>query len=316
MGAVWRSLPEEILRIDSCDSLPMVPLSAHSEVLSHWARWAAKLPFGEAQEGAPGTTDFPGTDDWDALRRLVSAHALIAAKTSVSPHQWLAASDLIQDCIAMNQAEGARLAQLYRDSKLRLFPLSDPLNVLFPLRRQLSSSREEVYSDWLQWVLLQVADAQRIGRILGSPNRERFATSQYPIEVDREVPVGHGHVGQTRRLDIVVRQGSEWLAVIEVKTREFSELDLEKHKGYRDSISSPQTELIFLSTDRPDLDLRGFRFLSWADVCVTLRAIAPRLLGPEQILGTAKILAFVGAVEQNLLGFAACALGYIRCISP
>jgi hypothetical protein len=132
VGAVWRSLREEILRIDRCDSLPMVPLSAHSEALSHWARWATKLPFGEAQEGAPGTTDFPGTDDWDALRRLVSAHALMAAKTSVSPHQWLAASDLIQNCIAMSQAEGARLAQLYRDSKLRLFPLSDPLNVLFP----------------------------------------------------------------------------------------------------------------------------------------------------------------------------------------
>lgn len=78
---------------------------------------------------------------------------------------------------------------------------------------------------------------------------------------------------------------------VEVKTREFNELDLEKHKGYRDSISSPQTELIFFSADRPDLDLRGFRFLSWADVCVTLRAIAPRLLGPERILGTAMILA-------------------------
>lgn len=88
-----------------------------------------------------------------------------------------------------------------------------------------------------------------------------------------------------------------------MKTRAHNDSDLEKHKGYCESIASPETELIFLSVDQPDSDLFGFRFLSWADVCVTLRGTAPRLLAPEHILGAALILAFVGAVEQNLLGF-------------
>ena len=207
----------------------------------------------------------------------------------------------------MSRAEGERLAQIYKDSKLRLFPLSDPLDVQFHLHRQLSSSREEVYSDWLQWVLERVADsdARLIGRILGSPNRELFANSRKPITFDREVRIEHGHYDQTGRLDLVVSQGPVRLAVIEVKTREYSDSDLEKHRGYRDSIvvSSPETELIFLSVSPPDSDPGGFRFLSWADVCVTLREIAPRLLAPRHILATALILAFVGAVEQNLLGF-------------
>ena len=57
------------------------------------------------------------------------------------------------------------------------------------------------------------------------------------------------------------------------------------------------------SVDSLDSDLRGFRFLSWAAVCVALRGITPYMLDQEHILSTALILAFVGAVEQNLLGF-------------
>jgi PAS domain-containing protein len=58
-------------------------------------------------------------------------------------------------------------------------------------------SREEVYSDWLQWVLEQVADARLIGRIVGSPNRARFESSGDPIRVGREERVERGHINQT-----------------------------------------------------------------------------------------------------------------------
>ena len=45
----------------------------------------------------------------------------------------------------MAESEKTRLVQLYEESKLRLAPLSDPLDVRFNLHRQLSSQREEVY---------------------------------------------------------------------------------------------------------------------------------------------------------------------------
>jgi hypothetical protein len=73
--------------------------------------------------------------------------------------------------------------------------------------------------------------------------------------------------------------------------------------GYTESIDSPETEFIFLAVNPPDTGLLGFRFVSWAEVCVALRAIARSRLGPNHILSTALVLAFVGAVEQNLLGF-------------
>jgi hypothetical protein len=275
--------------------------------MSHWARWVARLHFGELKRVRPRRAESLGIHDWEPLQRLIGAYALVGTKVPVSTSQWITIAGFVQDFRVMSQTEGARLAQIYKSSKRRLLPLSDPLDVEFHLHRQLFSSREEVYSDWLQWVLQHVADSDPllIGRILGSPNRELFAHTQEPISVTREVSVEHGRDDQSGRLDLVVSRGATTLAVIEVKTRDYGNSDLEKHKGYRDSITvrSPEAELIFLSVDPPASDPGGFRLLSWADLCVALRGTAPRLLTPGRILGTALILAFVGAVEQNLLGF-------------
>lgn len=232
---------------------------------------------------------------------------------STTVPRWHAAWELFRSFELMSRAEGQRLTQLLKASRQRFYPLSDPLDVQFHLHRQLSASREEVYSNWLQWVLQQVRDPGPIGRILGSARPDGFANSQEPISIDREEWVERGHVDQTGKLDLVVRQGNQILAVVEVKTREYSAEDLKKHKGYRDSLAStsPGAELIFLAVERPEFDLGGFRFVSWADVCIALRIAAAQMLAPEQILGTSLILAFVGAVEQNLLGFASPGAGPI-----
>jgi hypothetical protein len=181
------------------------------------------------------------------------------------------------------------------------------------LHRQLSASREEVYSDWLQWVLQQVRDLRLIGQILGSPKLKLLANSGEPIRIEREVHVPWGYVDQTGRLDVVIYQGAETIAVVEVKTREYSDEDLKKHKGYSEwlTATSPEAELVFLAIEDTNSDTFGFRFISWANVCIALRAIAARLMAAEQILGTSLVLAFIGAVEQNLLGLASPSAGTI-----
>jgi hypothetical protein len=203
----------------------------------------------------------------------------------------------------MSQAVLKPLAGAYDRSKKCLFPLSDPLDARFPLHRQLSSDREEVYADWLQWVLQQFADPRSLGRILGFPDLARLASPDEAVIVDREIVVEHGYAGQTGRLDLVLRQRSRRLIVVEVKTRAYAGADLEKHAGYTESIDSPETEFIFLAVNPADTSLHGFRFVSWAEICVALRALARTRLGPDHVLSTALVLAFVGAVEQNLLGF-------------
>jgi hypothetical protein len=244
-----------------------------------------------------------GITKWQTLRGFVAACERLDSRAPSRIHEWAAATKLARDLHTMSQAVLKPLADAFDRSKKRLYPLSDPLDARFPLHRQLSSDREEVYSDWLQWVLQQFSDPRSLGHVLGSPNLARLANPEEPVSVDREITVERGYAGQAGRLDLVLRQRSRRLIVVEVKTRAYAGSDLEKHAGYTESIDSPETEFIFLAVNPSDTDLRGFRFVSWAEVCVALRAIARSRLGPDHVLSMALVLAFVGAVEQNLLGF-------------
>lgn len=210
---------------------------------------------------------------WDSVRALIDAHAALAVKACVGPPEWFPAEDLIRDFFAMSRAEEVRFAELYEKSRAVFAPLCDPLGTDLAGHRQLVSGREEVYSDWFAWVLETVGEPVLIGRVLGS---KRFAGV-------REVEIARGE----RVNEIVIRAGGKTLALIEVRTREQHLLE--------------GAQRIVLGVHPPDAD---FPFLSWASVCVELRRIAARSLDSERMVGTALILAFVGAVEQNLMGFA------------
>jgi len=230
---------------------------------------------------------------WDSLRELMDAHAALGLKASVCMPDWLPADELIRDFFAMSRAEEARFAVLYEKSKAAFAPLSDPLGTDFSGHRQLVSGREEVYSDWFAWVLETVGDPMLMGRILGS---NRFADVR-KAEVIRE----------ERANEIVIRAGEKKLAVIEIHTgkhRPFEGAEPDGEERIFLGVHPPETD--FAETDFAETDFAetDFGFLSWASVCVALRRIAADRLDAERTVSTAFILAFVGAVEQNLLGFA------------
>jgi hypothetical protein len=184
-----------------------------------------------------------------------------------------------------------------------LVPLSDPLTCDLGLHDWLSPEREESYSMWLQWSLQQLESFELISEAIGLQGKVSRETEA--IAVDREVhlsyrdELGHG------RLDLLIRQESEILCIIEVKTKPFSDEDLEKHRAYSESPDiAPEANRIFIATDAEGFDLRGFQFLSWSELCLRLRRLAPRVAARKGLLTTSLILAFVGAVEQNLLGLA------------
>ncbi len=151
----------------------------------------------------------------------------------------------------MSERARIQLRQLYNESRVRFSLLSDPLDVSFHLHRQLADSREEVYSDWLQWVLEYLADPRLIAEVLAVPDEGRqFGYSSEPLKIKREEHVEHGHQDQSGRLDIVIRQGLSTLAVIEIKTRDYSDVDLLKHKGYSPCVKAG-TDLIFVAVNEP-----------------------------------------------------------------
>jgi hypothetical protein len=142
-----------------------------------------------------------------------------AFRTPMPPSSWQAADDLIR---AAKQADGSAsddLAKALDRSNRALYPLADPLATEFSTHRWLSADREEVYSDWLGWIMEQIGDARRILRLLGVRDRKlnpamrvggttRQKGVQYPRWPDgsyrrvREASAGH-----RRDQEKVVRPG-------------------------------------------------------------------------------------------------------------
>lgn len=248
------------------------------EIAAVLDRWAA-LGVGLRQQPSP----FVG---WEPARRLIAA----------------ARQKQESDC--------ARLHDLLRQSSDRLAPLEDPLQVDLGLSRWLSEEREEAYSDWLQWTLQQLQRADRVFGLfrLELPSGWDSWSDLIP-EVHREFLVPEGHPGHMGRLDIVVDYPGHARLIIEVKKTSAEASDTAKGIGYQRSQGTRGTSgvpcwRILLATSGEQSEYPGdFSLRSWAEVCIGLRRIASQLRKQVPLITLAMILAFVGAVEQNLLGF-------------
>src|SRR5262249_55317644 len=129
------------------------------------------------------------------------------------------------------------------------------------------------------------------------------------VEVQRECCVPHGHVDQEGRLDVVIRYGDRAMLVVEIKKGRAEDADTAKHAGYKQWLQEQDCQhkfSVLLAVSAEEDTYEGFSFLSWSALCIEMRLLAMALKGePQSRLTAAMVLAFVGAVEQNLLGFSA-----------
>ena len=112
----------------------------------------------------------------------------------------------------------------------------------------------------------------------------------------------------------MIRIGGHAVIVVEVKKTDADIADTEKQKGYWAWLQNqPETlkKAILLANGGCEESYDQFRLITWADVCVELRRFASALCAQNELLLAAMILAFIGAVEQNLLGFSRST---IKCI--
>jgi hypothetical protein len=202
------------------------------------------------------------------------------------------------------------LARLMRESDVRLGPhFRDPLHYDLMLQDVLSKAREEAYSAALGWSLNQLMIGQVLD-ILGirdlkfRGNRWQQSTNWF---YDTEIGVPQGHEGQLGRIDMSITFQNELVAAIEIKTREYTEHDTAKHRGYSKWVerhpSRVKAPMIFIAVKDLEIDLHGFQFVNWSDVTAGLRKYAPHVIKNKPYSIAATYLGFIGAVEQNLLGF-------------
>jgi len=204
-----------------------------------------------------------------------------------------------------SETERVRFKSLLQESNRRLSPLGEPLLLDFGAHRWLRGDREEVYSDWLAWIIdglkmnpEVVFSLFRIGddeNMIEACKGRRFA-------INREVQVLDG----TRRLDLVIRDNVNTLIVVEVKVIGADSAETAKQEDYFKWMEGEKETKhfpILLATEADKQEYKRFKFFSWADLCIELRKMVHGTSTGEHRVLAAMILAFVGAVEQKLLHF-------------
>jgi Holliday junction resolvase-like predicted endonuclease len=193
------------------------------------------------------------------------------------------------------------LENLLRESDRRLYPFADPLrgDLLMPLI--LTDAREEIYSAVLEWLIHRLP-GNEVLQVFGLD--DAGIDRSQPWVTDREYQIRHAD--QIGRLDLVLRRNEKCLVAIEVKTKPYSEEGLRKHELYcaaiRDSADMRESQKVFIAQRDEGMNLKGFRFRSWRQVCLGFRRSTRSVINAWPYAEAALFLALLGTIEQNLLG--------------
>lgn len=246
-----------------------------------------------------------GADDWMGVMQTWAAFSAdLTTSCSNARVDWTAAVRMIDAVRPKLEADARRLRELLEQSRKILAPLGEPFDLDLGLHRWLDGEREEAYSDWLEWVVRQARTAGRVFGLFGQELPKDIPHGAV-LTTKREVCVEEGHEEYGGRLDLVVYYDDRALLVIEVKKGDADSADTGKHVGYKKS--HPLATHVLLANAGELADYEGFQFCTWADTCIAMRHLAVDLKNQE-IMAAAMVLAFVAAVEQNLLGFSSAAV--------
>lgn len=221
----------------------------------------------------------------------------------MSKPNWASVLPLTESAANAELANAERLRVLFEDSARRLTPLEDPLRVDLGLHRWLAGQREEVYSDWLAWIVEHLRTPALVYSLFGLPPPEDTNTWPTP-QVTRERTVPQGHEGHSGRLDLVVCWQGRGLLVVEVKIGDADTSDTGKHAGYLSWIEArlePRQDAILLATSGIEEAYGRFFLRTWTKVCIELRRMLPHVIAGRGVTTAAMMCAFVAAVERNLL---------------
>ena len=97
------------------------------------------------------------------------------------------------------------------------------------------------------------------------------------------------------------------MVILEVKKSSADSADTAKQAGYHNWLelqnSFCQRRGLLLTTDAGEDKYENFSTLRWGVVCIRLRRLLPKLKTNIGLVKTAMIVAFISAVETNLLNF-------------
>lgn len=223
-------------------------------------------------------------------------------QSSQSGADWQPAQLMVDAMQAWGEVQKGNYRDVLDKSAACLAPFGEPLQEDFGAHGWLKKDREESYTAWLRWIVEKLRHPDLVFRLFGIIDDPvpLQALSENFRRPECEVCI----LENTRRLDLVIRYEDAVLIVVEVKVTGADSADTAKQEDYFDWMNrepEPFRRAILVANDATEEEYKKFRFVSWAHVCVELRRIAPRYFSSRPIVA-AMILAFVSAVERNLLG--------------
>jgi len=209
------------------------------------------------------------------------------------------------------------------DSMFRLVGVQEPFLIDLSSNRLFANAREENYSDYLAWLIDQFSENTewflRLFKISENELKGVKLKGTKPI-IKRESYVEEGYEEQSGRLDILILYENEKVLIdIEVKVKDADSAikELEKHKGYRKSLENKYPKEIYkhfhrlLVTDanqeyynnESENQEEWYYVIKWLEVCESLRQFILSGVPKNKQILKSLIVAFVGTVEQALLGY-------------
>lgn len=245
------------------------------------------------------------TSAGDSERAYILERWASLCRTEVS---WNPVAKMVRVAEVQAQRLESRLNELLKssDEALSRISLCEPLFADAGLNRWLTEDREEAYSDWLEWILGQLqlqGGAANILGVLGIADSEIVAGCEA-----REFKIRREYYMQWGRLDLLLTVEDFLMVVIEVKKYSAEVSDTAKQKGYYEWLRKQRSrhlKALLLVPDAAELEYENFSRLLWEDVCIRLRHLLPELhkgIGPVK---AAMFVAFISAVETNLLNLMA-----------
>ena len=241
------------------------------------------------------------------MKRFAALGAELWAAQTAQRSQWGPVTSMLGPARQLWLDREARLLESVNRSRAMLEPLGEPLLQDMGLHRWLRKDREEAYSDWLAWTLDCLPDVASCLRLFGveAPNTLGGA----PFSTYRELPIRvqrNDGTAVKRRLDIVARCGEKVLLVVEAKVTDADSADTGKQKDYANWLEAERAEhkaavLLACSGSRKVYE-GDFHLWTWEDLAAELRKMIPVIQKRRGLPGGAMALAFVGAIERNLVG--------------
>jgi hypothetical protein len=127
---------------------------------------------------------------------------------------------------------------------------------------------------------------------------KRIGVGSTKLKVDREYSISAG------RLDLLLTLDQSVLIVVEVKKSTAENAETAKQAGYSGWLNSQPyrySKGLLLITDASEENYEQFSPIRWSDLCLRLRSLLLKLETDLDLVKKAMILAFVSAVETNLI---------------